>query len=43
MDNGLLMEMRMKVAGIEVVHEAVGGGHHYGPTVFDAIESLITH
>ena len=43
MDNGLLMEMRMKVAGIEVVHEAVGGGHYYGPTVFDAIESLITH
>jgi acetyl esterase/lipase len=43
MDNGLLMEMRMKKAGIDVVHEAVGGGHQYSDTVFDAIEVLITH
>ena len=42
MDNGLLMERRMKAAGIEVVHEAVGGGHYYSDAVFDAIGSLIT-
>lgn len=41
MDNGLLMEKRMAAVGIDVVHEAVGGGHHYSDTVFDAIESLI--
>lgn len=42
MDNALLMELRMKAAGIDVVHEAVGGGHNYSPAVYDAIEALLT-
>jgi hypothetical protein len=42
MDNGLLMEKRMKGSGLGVVHEAVGGGHAYSSTVFDAIESVIS-
>lgn len=42
MDNGLLMERRMTAAGIEVVHEAVGGGHSYSDTVYDAIDALIS-
>ncbi len=42
MDNGLLMEMRMKGAGLGVIHEAVGGEHAYSSRVFDAIESLIS-
>ncbi len=41
MDNALLMEMRMLAAGIDVEHEAVGGGHSYSETVFDAIQELI--
>lgn len=42
MDNGLLMEMRFEAAGVDALHEAVGGGHSYSNTVFDAIEALIT-
>ncbi len=42
MDNGLLMEMRMKGAGLGVIHEAVGGEHAYSSRVFDAIELLIS-
>lgn len=41
MDCGHLMEMRMTNAGIDVIHEAVGGGHSYGARVYDAIEELI--
>ena len=41
MDNGLLMEALMLAAGIDVEHEAVGGGHFYGESVFAAIEELI--
>ena len=41
MDNGLLMKMRMNSAGIDVMHEAVGGGHNYSDAVYDGIEALI--
>ena len=41
MDNGLLMEMLLNGAGVDVVHEAVGGGHRYSQPAFDAIAELI--
>ena len=41
MDCGHLMEMRMTNAGIDVLHEAVGGGHRYGAKVYDTIAELI--
>lgn len=40
-DCARLMEMRMQQSGINVRHEEVGGGHIYGPTVYDTIETLI--
>ncbi|NND01394.1 MAG: hypothetical protein HKN91_01275 [Acidimicrobiia bacterium] len=40
-DCGRLMEKRMSTAGIDVVHESVGGGHYYGAAVYDAIEEIM--
>ncbi len=42
MDNAHLMELRLSASGIDVVHEAVGGGHTYNTKVYDAIEELIS-
>lgn len=41
MENGQLIEERMRKAGIDVTHEAVGGDHRYSEPVYEGIDGLI--
>ena len=40
-ENGQLLELRMDEAGIDVAHDAVGGGHTYSAVVYEGIDALI--
>lgn len=40
-DNAKLLEMRLAESGYSVIREDVGGGHSYGASVFEMIDTLI--